>query len=151
MIHIYDIIDGLECVILQFVRSLASLQRLTLIDLRKAYIASVSHNLLRSGLTITKRDVYYQCRLLFPNPEVVDNVLSLLGRLLSVCTNDLNIIPAPKGIVTGPLSYIDEHKNQVNVALFGPNGTLIPSRPERLEQLSTSAQLILVYVFYRFE
>lgn len=140
------IISKLEQTVIAFIKACALKQKQSLVTLRQAYIASLSHDLLRSDLLLTKRDIYYLCRTLFPNVSSVNYTVSILSRSLCVTANNLNIVAAPKGLITGPLSYIGEHNEFVYVTLFGPNGVLVPSRPERLRQISTSASLILVYV-----
>ena len=83
------------------------------------------------------------CRTLFPSQQTADTALSALGKRICIHTNDLNIVAAPKGIVTGPITYVGEHVDQVDLALFGPQGNLIPPRPERLRDLKCHAHLIL--------
>lgn len=136
----------LERSVLAFVTAAASSDPMTAAQLRAAYVASVSHALLHTGATMTKRDLYYLCRALFRTSVSADRAVTALARSLGVPSNDLNIVAAPKGIASGPVSWIDESNAHVSVGGFGPAGALIPARPERLRRLRTSASLILVYV-----
>lgn len=116
----------------------------TVTQIRALYLAAVSYQLVKNGITITKRDLYYMCRALFVSPSSIDRTLAALSLKLGIQRNDLNIVAAPKGIVSGPVSYVGEGGEMVNVGMFGSLGCLIPSRPERLTQLSTTAECIIV-------
>lgn len=126
--------------------NLLKTQQTPLAALRLAYLASLSHLHIRQNRLLTKRDVYYMCRPLFPNTFVVDRTLEALSKLLHIPRNDLCIVAAPKGLVSGTIAYVDEAHDFVSVTMFGPDGCIIPSRPERISQVSTDACAILVYV-----
>ena len=112
--------------------------------LRVAYLASISHEHIRERRILTKRDLYYMCRPLFNTPTAVDRALSCLSNCTKVCRNDLNIVAAPKGLVAGPMSFTDEYNNYIDVGMFGIQGCLIPSRPERVRSIQTQATGILM-------
>lgn len=115
-------------------------------SLRIAYLASLAHSHVRQGKLLTKRDIYYMCRLLFSSPASVDRALDALSEGLQVPRNDLNIVAAPKGIVAGNIAFVDEDGHYLNVAMFGPDGCLIPPRPERMRDVVTDACAVVVYV-----
>lgn len=115
-----------------------------LVALRVAYLASLSHNLILHQKLITKRDVYYMCRALFPNPESVDRALMHLASISNAHRNELHIIAAPKGLVAGNVSYCDGAGNLIDVSMFGNEGCLIPARPERMLNIIMDAKAILV-------
>lgn len=142
------IMQALECIVLDFVSYCAHPQQTcsTIAHLRTAYVASVAHALLRDRHTMTRRDLYYMSKVLFPSQPTAERTIASLARTVGAHPNDLNIVAAPKGIVAGPMSYVGESNAYVNVLLFGCEGSLIPSRPERLGRLSSTAKIILVYV-----
>lgn len=112
--------------------------------LRVAYLASLAHSHILQGTLLTKRDIYYMCRALFSSPASVDRALAALSEGLQVPRNELNIVAAPKGIVTGSVAFVDEAGHAVNVDMFGPDGCLIPPRPERIREVVTDACAVVV-------
>jgi Type IIB DNA topoisomerase len=145
----------LEVIVMQYIRLLVSdpCVRIPLAKLRDAFIASQAHVLLQTGVTATKRDMYYMCRFLFRRQENANAAIHRVAAAVGTHCNNLNIVAAQKGLVAGDLSFLGEHGEYTNVALFGPSGILIPPRPERLSQITTSASFILVIeketVFYQ--
>lgn len=124
----------------------AGTTRTTLSSLRIAYLAALARDAIASNCLLTKRDVYYLCRALFPDMRTVDRTLASLERMLRIARNDLNVVAAPKGLVSGPVSFVDEASCAVNVALFDMDAVLIPPRPERMRNVVVNAQAIIVYV-----
>lgn len=112
--------------------------------LRVAYLASLAHSHILQGKLLTKRDIYYMCRALFASPASVDRALDTLSEGLQVPRNELNIVAAPKGIVSGNVAFVDEAGHAVNVGMFGPDGCLIPPRPERMREVVTDACAVVV-------
>lgn len=142
----HAILEALEVIIADEIRSLSgSTKQLSLSSLRTMYLASTSHDLIRTENTCTKRDIYYCIRTLFPSVSTVERALLSLCRELDIESNDLGIVSAPKGLISGPLSFVGEQNDLVVVNHFGGNGILIPVRPERLRSVSTNARLLLVY------
>lgn len=122
--------------------------RTTLSSLRIAYLAALARDAVLSNCLLTKRDVYYLCRALFPTMQVVDRTLASLERMLDVARNDLHVVAAPKGLVSGPVSFVDESSCAVNVAMFDADAVLVPMRPERMLTVVVNARAILVCVIY---
>lgn len=119
-------------------------RRTSIVALRMAYLAAIAHNQIQSESILTKRDVYYMCRSIFPNPESVDRALTILSKETGIMRNDLNIVAAPKGLVSGNLSFIDENGHYVDIAKFSGDGCLIPPRPERICEVKTQAKAIVM-------
>lgn len=114
------------------------------VALRVAYLASLAIKNIEESKLTTKRDICYLCRPLFANVAVVQRALSLLADIVSVETHDLNIVAAAKGLVTGPVTFVDEVGCQVDVARFGTQGCFIPARPEKMRCIEVRASGILV-------
>lgn len=110
------------------------------------YLAAITHGAMRSRRLVTKRDVYYMCRALFPNTGTVDRILCILERALGAQRNSLNVVAAPKGIVCGRIHFVDESGAAIDVGAFYTEGVLIPARPERLRCIDVRARAVLVYV-----
>lgn len=113
-------------------------------SLRIAYLATVAHTNILEERILTKRDIYYICPQLFANPAFVDRALATLSVGLNIPRNDLNIVAAPKGIVSGCVAFVEEDGHEVNVAMFSSEGCLIPPRPERMQNVTTDACAIVV-------
>lgn len=138
-----SLLRALEAKIQKHIRCTAEGQTLSLVEARKLFIASLSHGLIRKQLVLAKRDIYYMCRDLFPSVISVHRARQLLGEELGVDVNDLCICQAPKGLMSGSLSFRDEMNQTLSLNLCGPYAH-IPIRPERLRDISTTAKLILV-------
>lgn len=122
--------------------------RTTITSMRIAYLASISHEATRANKLISKRDVYYLCRALFPKETIVDTALKSLAAIVNVERNELSIIAAVKGLVAGRISFVEESGCRVDVSMFGPQGCLIPARPERITDVVIDAIAVLVYVLF---
>lgn len=152
----YQILNALEHLIFFFISNFAHptpsppylphphSTRKNLPSLRIAYLASLSHTTIHEARILTKRDVYYICRPLFPNPASVDRALAALAAALNLPRNHLNIVAAPKGIVTGRVAFVDEHGHAIDLSLFAADGCLVPPRPERITDLTTDACAVVV-------
>lgn len=112
--------------------------------LRIVYLASLSYDNIKSNRLTTKRDLYYLCRPLFGNIATVDRALTNLAELINVDPNDLHIVAAAKGLVAGPVSFVEESGCHVDVARFGNQGSFIPARPERMRNIEFHAKGVLV-------
>lgn len=115
-------------------------------SLRIVYLASLAQSNIMEGKLLTKRDVYYMERGLFPNPQAVDRALTALSEIVQAPRNDLNIVAAPKGLVAGSIAFTDEDGHSVNVSLFGADGCLIPCRPERMQEVHSNAHAVVLCV-----
>lgn len=113
---------------------------------RDAFIAATAHSLLLAGDILTKRDVYYLVTALFGNQSNADAAVERVALAVECHRNDLNIVAAPKSLVAGSLSFVSEDDHLIHVAGFGPAGLLIPARPERIKNITTSALFVLVCV-----
>lgn len=111
---------------------------------RITYLASITLACILENRVITKRDVYYMCRSLFCNTQTVDRALETLSLCTGVPRNDLNVVAAPKGIVFGEVRFVDELGFDINVGMFGLEGCLIPSRPERMSHIKVGAHSVLM-------
>jgi meiotic recombination protein SPO11 len=141
-----DVCAGLEVCILEYLRLISSSpgKIFLLAKHRDAFVAAHAVRLLRSGLTASKRDVYYMCRQLFQRQENASASIHRVAAAIGIHSNNLNIVAAQKGLVAGSISFVGEQGEITDVALFGSSGILIPSRPERLTHIQTSASFILV-------
>ncbi|CAG0885406.1 unnamed protein product [Darwinula stevensoni] len=74
-------------------------------------LLSRAHQLLLTGTTVTKRDLYYQNPGLYGNQRTVDVLVDDLAVLLRCSRDDLNIIATSKGLATGDFILKGESGN----------------------------------------
>lgn len=76
---------------------------------------AVVNELLRSGSTATKREIYYQNEGMFANQAEFDRALDRLARTLQVPRDDLGIVAGSKGMLFGPIQLQGEDSNVESV------------------------------------
>ncbi|RFU79278.1 meiotic recombination rec12 [Trichoderma arundinaceum] len=67
-------------------------------------ILQLAHDALVSGITLTKRHIFYQHQELFATQRTVDELVDNLAIALGVHRDDLNIVASSKGVFAGPIS-----------------------------------------------
>ncbi|KAK4235910.1 Spo11/DNA topoisomerase VI subunit A [Achaetomium macrosporum] len=90
-------------------------------------IIELSHEALLSGNLITKRNIYYQDPDLFRSQSAVDDMVDNLAFTLGVGREDLNIVAAAKGLVSGPIDLILHDGSIHSCDIPGDTGMLLPS------------------------
>ncbi|KAK0754401.1 Spo11/DNA topoisomerase VI subunit A [Schizothecium vesticola] len=88
-------------------------------------IIELSHEALLSGNIITKRNIFYQNVDLFKSQGVVDDLVDNLAYTLGLGREDLNIVAAAKGLISGPVDLILRGGDVVHCNL-PPGGILLP-------------------------
>ncbi|KAK1714542.1 Spo11/DNA topoisomerase VI subunit A [Colletotrichum acutatum] len=88
-------------------------------------IMQLSLSALTEGRLITKRNIYYQDTDLFKRQSIVDNLVDDLAFTLSLGREDLGIVAASKGLVSGPI-ILRSRTSEVD-ASSSEHGVLIPS------------------------
>ncbi|KXH68386.1 type IIB DNA topoisomerase [Colletotrichum salicis] len=86
----------------------------------------LSLSALTEGRLITKRNIYYQDTDLFKRQSIVDNLVDDLAYTLGLGREDLGIVAASKGLVSGPIILRSGTLSEVD-ALSTGDGILIPS------------------------
>ncbi|KAK3308553.1 Spo11/DNA topoisomerase VI subunit A [Chaetomium strumarium] len=90
-------------------------------------IIELSHEALLSGNLITKRNIYYQNPDLFRSQSAVDDMVDNLAFTLGVGRENLNIVAAAKGLVSGPIDMILHDGSIHSCDIPGNTGMLLPS------------------------
>ncbi|KAI3552200.1 type IIB DNA topoisomerase [Colletotrichum abscissum] len=88
-------------------------------------IMQLSLSALTEGRLITKRNIYYQDTDLFKRQSIVDNLVDDLAFTLGLGREDLGIVAASKGLVSGPI-ILRSRTSEVD-ASSSEHGILIPS------------------------
>ncbi|KAK4122232.1 DNA topoisomerase IV, alpha subunit [Parathielavia appendiculata] len=89
-------------------------------------IIEMSHEALLSGSFVTKRNIYYQNPDLFKSQSVVDDMVDNLALSLGVGREDLNIVAAAKGLISGPIDLILRDGSSHSCDIPGDTGMLLP-------------------------
>ncbi|KAH6850710.1 Spo11/DNA topoisomerase VI subunit A, partial [Chaetomium sp. MPI-CAGE-AT-0009] len=90
-------------------------------------IIEMSHEALLSGNLITKRNIYYQNPDLFRSQSAVDDMVDNLAFTLGVGREDLSIVAAAKGLISGPIDLVLRDGSIHSCDVAGGTGTLLPS------------------------
>ncbi|KAK4157192.1 Spo11/DNA topoisomerase VI subunit A [Chaetomidium leptoderma] len=90
-------------------------------------IIEMSHEALLSGNLITKRNIYYQNTTLFKSQSVVDDMVDNLAFTLGVGREDLNIVAAAKGLISGPVDLVLRDGSTHSCDVPGDTGMMLPS------------------------
>ncbi|KAL2132113.1 hypothetical protein VTI74DRAFT_4202 [Chaetomium olivicolor] len=90
-------------------------------------IIELSHEALLSGSLITKRNIYYQNPDLFRSQGVVDDMVDNLAFTLGIGREDLNIVAAAKGLISGPMDLMLRDGSIHSCDISGTTGMLLPS------------------------
>ncbi|KAI1622038.1 meiotic recombination protein SPO11 [Exophiala viscosa] len=64
-------------------------------------ILAAIYSAIKDGITVTKRDIYYQDPALFKQQETVDRYIDDIAHTCQVTRSDLNVIGSPKGLLVG--------------------------------------------------
>ncbi|KAK4142312.1 Spo11/DNA topoisomerase VI subunit A [Dichotomopilus funicola] len=90
-------------------------------------ILEMSHQALLSGNIITKRNIYYQNPGLFKSQSFVDVMVDNLASTLGIGREDLNIVAAAKGLISGPINITLRDGSTHCCDAPGDSGMLLPS------------------------
>ncbi|RPA76871.1 DNA topoisomerase IV, alpha subunit [Ascobolus immersus RN42] len=80
---------------------------------------------LKSGQTVTKRDIYYKNVALFKRQSVVDSFVDDIACTFDLSRHDFNVVASAKGLIFGPMS-IKLTTGKVIDCSAAKYGTLIP-------------------------
>nr|SVE93141.1 EOG090X09ZG [Moina brachiata] len=106
------------------------------------YMLGKVHHLLKTNTNSTKRDIYYEDVTLWGSQTLLDEIVTQLTRLLRIPRHCINIRATSKGLVAGSLTFLDPSGKLVDCRT--PNGILIPDDVDKLSQLRSTANAILV-------
>ncbi|KAI9098324.1 Spo11/DNA topoisomerase VI subunit A [Phlyctochytrium arcticum] len=99
--------------------------------------------LLRQGITATKRDVFYKDVGIYKKQQVLDDIVEDIACSLGVARALLNVVAASKGLVYGHLNLHLRDGRVMDCMQSSNQGTLIPP-PEFITMIETTATHILV-------
>ncbi|KAK3616608.1 endodeoxyribonuclease [Elasticomyces elasticus] len=106
-------------------------------------ILELMHEALRTGVTISKRDMYYRDPALFGSQTHVDRYVDDIAFTFNVPRSALNVTAVAKGLVVGALSICRRDGSVTNAAV-DRDGILIPSLKDILSVDLQAVKWILV-------
>ncbi|KAK0291946.1 endodeoxyribonuclease [Friedmanniomyces endolithicus] len=106
-------------------------------------ILELMHEALRTGVTISKRDMYYRDPALFGSQTHVDRYVDDIAYTFNVPRSALNVTAAAKGLVVGAFSFCRRDGSILNAAA-DREGILIPSLKDVLSVDLSAVKWIVV-------
>ncbi|KAK1061470.1 endodeoxyribonuclease [Friedmanniomyces endolithicus] len=106
-------------------------------------ILELMHEALRTGVTISKRDMYYRDPALFGSQTHVDRYVDDIAYTFNVPRSALNVTAAAKGLVVGAFSLCRRDGSVLNAAA-DREGILIPSLKDVLSVDLSAVKWIVV-------
>lgn len=109
-------------------------------------VLETAHSLLLSQKTCTKRDLYYQHKLLFETQKTSDRAVEWASSSLQVNRNELRIVASRRGIVVGDIAWT-EGGHRIYVSDTGTIGHLIPASLRlRVSDINTDRLKGVLYI-----
>ncbi|KAK5119873.1 hypothetical protein LTR85_007199 [Meristemomyces frigidus] len=106
-------------------------------------ILELTHEALRTGVTLSKRDIYYRDPALFGSQAHVDRYVDDIAFTFGVPRSALNVAAVAKGLVAGAITFCRRDGSVVNAAA-DKDGILVPSLKEVLSIDMTAVRWIIV-------
>ncbi|KAK3057679.1 endodeoxyribonuclease [Extremus antarcticus] len=106
-------------------------------------ILELMHEALRTGVVISKRDIYYRDPALFGSQAHVDRYVDDIAYTFSVPRASLNVVAAAKGLLAGAVSFC-RRDGSMCCASSDRDGMLVPSLRELLSCDMSKVKWILV-------
>ncbi|KAK4565817.1 endodeoxyribonuclease [Recurvomyces mirabilis] len=106
-------------------------------------ILELIHSSLCTGITISKRDIYYRDPALFGNQRHVDRYVDDIAFTFGVPRSALNVTAMAKGLVAGAVSFSRRDGSTVTTSA-DREGLLVPSLKDILSVDLTSAKWVIV-------
>ena len=137
----------------------AALDRIVLMDrvslrpfasvasVRKATVTTramqLIYDVLRKGIHVTKRDLFYTDVKLFVDQKESDAVLDDVATMVGCTRTALHVVASDKGIVVGRLSFRDDG-DLIDCTRMGIGGKAIPPFIDRITDVRSDAAFILL-------
>ncbi|KAI7657753.1 DNA replication licensing factor [Hortaea werneckii] len=106
-------------------------------------VLELIHEALRTGVTISKRDIYYRDVALFGTQAVVDRYVDDIGFTFNVPRSALNVAAAAKGLLVGKINFCRRDGSSVDCGA-DRDGMLIPDLRHILSANMKAVKWIIV-------
>ena len=101
------------------------------------------HQVLGTGIHVTKRDLFYTDVKLFKDQKDSDAVLDDLAVMLGCTRTALSVVASEKGVVVGRLRF-REAGDDIDCSRMGVGGKAIPPFIEKITDIQSDAKFILL-------
>lgn len=101
------------------------------------------YDVLRKGIHITKRDLFYTDVKLFTDQKESDAVLDDVASMVGCTRTSLHVVASDKGIVVGRVSFRDDG-DLIDCTRMGIGGKAIPPFIDRITDVASDAKFILL-------
>jgi meiotic recombination protein SPO11 len=101
------------------------------------------YEVLRKGIHVTKRDLFYTDVKLFVDQKESDAVLDDVACMVGCTRTALHVVASDKGIVVGRLSFRDDG-DLIDCTRMGIGGKAIPPFIDRITDITSDASFILL-------
>jgi len=100
-------------------------------------------DVLRKGIHVTKRDLFYTDVKLFHDQKESDTILEDAAAMLGCTRTSLHVVASDKGIVVGRLQFRDDG-DLIDCMRMGIGGKAIPPFMDRISDIRSDASFILL-------
>lgn len=108
-----------------------------------ARVLSLVYVVLRQGIHVTKRDLFYNDVKLFQDQSQSDAVLDDVSCMLGCTRSSLHVVASEKGVVVGRLVFTDDG-DRIDCTKMGIGGKAIPPNIDRVGNLESDALFVLL-------
>lgn len=108
-----------------------------------ARVLSLVHAVLRRGIHVTKRDLFYTDVKLFGDQSQSDAILDDVSCMLGCTRSSLHVVASEKGVVVGRLIFADDG-DRIDCTRMGVGGKAIPPNIDRVSGIESDALFILL-------
>jgi len=106
-------------------------------------VYSLVHDIVRKGIHVTKRDLFYTDVKLFIKQEESDAVLDDAACTIGCPRSCLNVVASDKGLVVGRIQF-DEDGDRIDCTRMGVTGKAIPAYIDKITNIRSDAEFILL-------
>jgi meiotic recombination protein SPO11 len=106
-------------------------------------VMQLLHEVLRKGIHVTKRDLFYTDVKLFQDQSESDVILDDVAAMLGCTRTSLHVVASDKGIVVGRLTFRDDG-DEIDCTRMGIGGKAIPPFIDRITDIRSDAEFILL-------
>eukprot|EP00730_Choanoeca_flexa_P003889 TRINITY_DN11533_c0_g1_i2.p2 TRINITY_DN11533_c0_g1~~TRINITY_DN11533_c0_g1_i2.p2 ORF type:complete len:408 (+),score=96.01 TRINITY_DN11533_c0_g1_i2:30-1253(+) len=106
-------------------------------------VMELIHQVVKKGIHITKRDLFYTDVKLFTRQEESDAVLDDVACLVGCTRTSLNVVASDKGVVVGCVNFLEDG-DYIDCTKMGVGGKAIPSLVNKITNIQGSAQFVLL-------
>ena len=106
-------------------------------------VLDLVYHVLKQGIHVTKRDLFYSDVNLFKNQRQSDSMLDDVAVMLGCTRSSLHVVASEKGVVIGQLKFV-EAGDVIDCTKMGVGGKAIPSNVDKVTDLRTDAKFVLL-------